>query len=116
MKKKTITINGKEYAVVFNMQAMLNFEEIAGKSFFGENFNMLKERIAVVVAAVIAANPDTDLQFSEIINGADLQGLKDLITAYAVVMELITEFFTRPAVEPEQSAPADDEEGDKTKN
>jgi hypothetical protein len=114
MNKKTITLGGKEYAVVFNMQAMLNYEFIAGKSFFGEDFALLKERMALIVAAVTAADEEAELKLTDLVNGADIQVLKDIITAFAVVMTLVSDFFGKPAVEPEDKS--EDNEEDKKKN
>ena len=41
--KNPITINGKQYPVIFDMQTIMNFEEVtSGKSFFTENLTTLK--------------------------------------------------------------------------
>ena len=50
MNTKEITINGKTYPVVFNMKTILGYEQISGKSFFGEDFSKMGERLALIAA------------------------------------------------------------------
>ena len=47
MTQKKIKMAGKTYPVVFTLKTMMNFEEITGKSFFNENFETMKSRIAL---------------------------------------------------------------------
>lgn len=115
MIKKEITINGKQYPVVFNMQTILNFEEVCNKSFFGEGFEMLKDRIALIISAVLAANKDAELTIDEMIQAENYAVVQDIITAYATVMVLANEFFMVPAVEPKDEKPSE-EDDEKAKN
>lgn len=115
--KKEITINGKNYPIVFNMKTMMNFEEISGKSFFGEEFAHLKERIALIIAAVLAANENTTLTAEEMIEAQDLKALQEILAAYQIVMELAGEFFKVPDIEKQNNPEKEDENGDeKPKN
>ena len=85
------------------MKTMLNYEEISGKSFFGEDFAHLKERIALIMSAALTADENTTLTVEE------------LMAAYNIVMELCAEFMKIPAVEPKPEKPSEDEE-EKAKN
>ena len=111
MITKEITINGKTYPVVFNMKTILGYEEISGKSFFGEDFSKMSERLALITAAVISAGGKEELSIDEMINADKLELVQEIIAAYTVVIEMVNEFFKKPDVEPKQK-----EEGDKGKN
>ena len=115
MTQKEITIGGKTYPVAFSMKTMLNYEEISGKPFFGESFDHLKERIALIMSAALTADENTTLTVEELMNGDDWDKVKDILAAYNTVMELCAEFMKIPSVEPKPEKPSEDEEG-KTKN
>ena len=61
MTSQNITINGQEYPVVFTLLTMSNFEEITEKGFFEANMSKTNVRLAVVVAAALAADSNTKL-------------------------------------------------------
>ena len=109
MTQKEITINGQNYPIVFNMQTILNFEEISNKSFFGEDFNKLKDRIALIISAVLAADKNTTLTIDEMIQTDSFAVVQEVFTAYAIVMELANEFFKVPDVEPKDEQPSEDD-------
>lgn len=111
MKQKEITINGKTYPVVFNMKTILGYEQISGKSFFGEDFSKMSERLALVTAAVVSAGGKEELSIDELIYADKLELVQEILTAYTVVIGMVNEFFKKPDVEPKQ-----EEEGDKGKN
>ena len=108
---KEITINGKKYPVVFNMKTILGYEQISGKSFFGEDFAKMSERLALIVAAVISADSKADISIDDMINADTMELVQEILTAYTVVIDMVNEFFKKPDVEPKQ-----EEEGDKGKN
>ena len=120
MKQKEITIQGKQYPVVFDLQTMMNFEEITnGQSFFGANLETLKSRVAIIAAAAISADEKTDLTVEAILGDKDYKAMQQIIAAYNIVMTLASVFFPIPEIEkkniPEQ--PAEETEGDeKPKN
>lgn len=117
MQQKEITIGGKQYPVVFTLQTMMNFEEIAGKSFFGESFDGFKERIALIISAVLAADEKADITVEQMTNAETWQQAQDIIKAYVAVMELSAKFFNIPEVEPKDEKPTDEtEEEEKPKN
>jgi hypothetical protein len=109
---KEITINGKTYPVVFNMKTILGYEQISGKSFFGEDFAKMSERLALIVAAVISAGGKEELSIDDMINADRMELVQEILTAYTVVIGMVNEFFKTPDVEPKPN----EEEGDKGKN
>ena len=111
MNTKEITINGKTYPVVFNMKTILGYEQISGKSFFGEDFSKMSERLALIVAAVISADSKADISIDDMMNADRMELVQEILTANTIVIGMVNEFFKTPDVEPKQ-----EEEGDKGKN
>ena len=109
---KEITINGKTYPVVFNMKTILGYEQISKKSFFGEDFSKMSERLALIVAAVISAGGKEELSIDDMINADTMELVQEILTAYTVVIGMVNEFFKTPDVEPKPN----EEEVDKGKN
>ena len=120
MTKKEITINGKQYPVIFDMQTIMNFEEVtSGKSFFTENLMTLKNRIALIIAAVTAADENTQLEVKDITGNHSMAEVQQIIAAYAVIDSLAAEFFKIPEIEKKNNPepPAEETESeDKPKN
>ena len=117
MQQKEITIGDKQYPIVFTLKTMMNFEEITGKSFFGESFDGFKERIALIISAVFAADENADITIEQLTNADTWQTAQDIIKAYVAVMELSAKFFNIPEVEPKDEKPADKTEDEgKAKN
>ena len=110
MQQKEITIGGKQYPIVFTLKTMMNFEEITGKSFFGETFDTFKSRIVLIISAVFAADENSDLTIEKLANADTWQAAQDIVKAYVAVMELSTKFFNTPEVEPKDEKPADETE------
>ena len=120
MTKKEITIKGKQYPVAFDMQTIMNFEEVtSGKSFFTENLTTLKNRIALIIAAVTAADEDTPLEVKDLVGSRSLDDVQEIIAAYNIIDALAAEFFKIPEIEKKNNPepPAEETEGeDKPKN
>lgn len=116
MKTKEITIGGKNYPVAFSMKTMLNFEEISGKPFFGELFDHLKERIALIMSAALTADDNTKLTIEDLMKGDEWERVKELMAGYNIVMELCAEFMEIPAVEPKPENPSEESQEGKAKN
>ena len=115
MTQKEITINGKQYPVIFTLATLSNFEEITGKAFFSQNLDTVKNRIAIICAAAIAADENTALTVEELRGKDSWEDYVQITNAYQVVMKLAETFFKKPEVEKEEEKPA--EEGDaKPKN
>ena len=91
--ERTITIDGKEYPVRFDMSTLIAFEQTADKSFFGENFDKLHSRVILVFAAMFAA--DEKITTDILLKSNDWQGIT---TAFNTVMEMAAEFFKVPKI------------------
>lgn len=111
MTSQKITINGKEYPVVFTLLTMSNFEEITEKGFFEANMSKTNVRLAVVVAAALAADSNTKLTIEEMRGGETLEDYKQINEAFTVVMNLAQDFFKIPKVEE-----TEDQKGETEKN
>ena len=116
MNKKEITIQGKPYPVVFNMQTILNFEEMTnGQSFFTANLETMKNRVAILAAAIFSADENTGITVEKIFGNKDYEALNEIILGYNTVMTLAGEFFKVPVSEPD-TAPEPAEGEEKAKN
>lgn len=114
MQQKEITIGGKQYPIVFTLKTMMNYEEITGQSIFSASFDNFKERIALIISAIFAADEKTDITVEQLANAESWEAAQDIVKAYVAVMELSAIFFKLPAVEPkDEPAPAEDEEQQK---
>lgn len=116
MNEKKVTINGKEYPVVFNIKTMLNYEGITGTSFFSEKFDKLKERMVLVLAAALSADEDTTLTLADLTERDSWKAIQEVIAAFAVVMQSAEEFFEIPAVAAEPQPTEKEEQEDGAKN
>ena len=114
MDKKEVTFNGTKYPVVFNMQAVLNYEDITNQSFFGEDFNLLKNRMALIMAAAIAADKDTKLDIDIIKGTDDIEAVHQIAEAFKVVMTMVGQFMHIPEVvaEAERAEQPEEDEND----
>lgn len=114
MEQREITINGKTYPVSFDMDTIINYEEVTGgQSFFGEEFKTIKTRIAVVFAAVVSANKDTTLTIEEMMGKKDLKAIQEINAAWVTVFDMAQTFFKIPEVE--QKAESDQQTDEKPK-
>lgn len=93
MNERTVTIDGKEYPVLFNMSTLIAFEQNYNKSFFGENFDKLYPRVTLVFAAMFAA--DEKITADVLLKSKDWQGITQ---AFNTIMEMAAEFFKVPQV------------------
>ena len=91
--ERTITIDGKEYPVLFNMSTLIAFEQNYNKSFFGENFDKLYPRVTLVFAAMFAA--DEKITADVLLKSKDWQGITQ---AFNTIMEMAAEFFKVPKI------------------
>lgn len=118
---KEITINDKQYPVCFDMQAMMNFEAISGQSFFNADLLMMKNRLALIIAAVLAADSESDLKIEDLVGGKDLEAVRTVNAAYTVVSELMSTFFKVSDVEKQNTQEAEQQaaqqaDGEQPKN
>ena len=117
MTQKEITINGKTYPVIFTLATLSNFEEIAKIAFFNADLGMVKNRIALICAAAIAADENTKLTVEDLRGNETWEDYVQIATAYTVVMECAGKFFHVPEIEKGNEEEQPTEEGDaKPKN
>lgn len=115
MTEKKIQIAGREFAIVFNMQTILNFEDMSPRSFFGNDMHMLIDKIYLVVAAIIAANEKEEINADEI-KQSGVEGIQQIVAAYDEVMKMAAVFFKIPAVEQKNEPEAPEDEDEQPKN
>lgn len=117
MNKKEITLNGKPVAVAFTLATLLTYEEITDSNFFGEQFEKLKERIALIFAAIHTANHETTITIDDLLNSTNWQ---EIAEAFTTVMQMAGDFFKLPKVieeaEKRESVELHDGEEDTPKN
>ena len=118
MTQKKITINGKEYPVVFNLKTLSNFEEITNQGFFESKLSKTTERMAIIMSAVLAADKNTDLTIEDMQGQQDWDAYLQITKAYNEVMALAAEFFPIPEVEKgkDPEPKEEDQEGEQPKN
>jgi hypothetical protein len=107
MKQKTITIDGREYPVVFNMSTLVLYEQTANKSFFGEDFARLYNRIILIYASMWAA--DENVNSDVLMQCQDWKGIND---AFLTVSEMATEFFHIPDIIKQDEHEAEEQQAD----
>lgn len=111
MKLNYIDINGVAYPVVFTMLTMTNFEAIINKGFFKADWNKTTERMALIIAAALAADENTKLNIETLRGKDSFDDYKQIVTAFNVVMTMANEFFEIPAVEKDKDPnPTDGEQ------
>jgi len=110
MKQKEITVNGKNYPVVFTLATLSNFEEITGKPFFKADLDMIKNRIAIICAAAIAADENTKLTVEELRGNEDLEAYKQIAAVYNTIVDMAAEFFHIPPTEKKKAEQPSEEE------
>ena len=106
MTQKEITLSGKSYPVAFNLQTMINWESITGKSFFGQDFKLIGDQTVLVVAAILSENPDADINYDGIVKASSFRTLQEIVDASNTVMALASEFFKIPDVLKEEEKKA----------
>lgn len=99
MTESKITLHGQEYPVAFNLQTIINFEDITGHSIFGDDLTTMKSRIAMIMAAVLSADDKTALTINDILGNKDWQATTEIIAAYAIVDSMSSDFFKIPEIE-----------------
>ena len=107
--KKEITIGGVQYPVEFTFQTLLNFEEISKQSFFKTDFSLIRDKIALIMAAVLTANENTKLTIEDIMGERKLKDIQDFTAASVIIIDLCNEYFEIPKVvqEAEEQEAAD---------
>ena len=113
MKQKEVTINGAQYPVVFTLDTLFGVEEIINGSFFEANFGTLKNRMALVLAAIYSADDKADITVDALKAMEPMKMIQEVTAAFVAVSELMNEFFRIPEAEkqnePEEPQPSFEE-------
>jgi hypothetical protein len=97
------------------MKTIELFESMTGKPFLDEmsnNFGLVKNRIFLIMAAILTVDENSKVTESDIRGNDDLNSYKTIMEMYVSVMELVAEFFEIPVGEKAKSQP----KGTKPKN
>jgi len=95
MTKQEIKIGTRTLPVAFDMTTLLTYEEITDRPFFGEGFERNKERLALIFAAVYAADRNTTFTIDDLMQCDNWQQVSH---AFELVTEMAKEFFIVPKV------------------
>lgn len=115
-KKNQVTILGEEIDIRFCMAVEIAYEEITGEQFNIESLNSQKNSIALYMAAILTAKPDTEITVDRLMKEASGQEIVHVATA---VVNSMTEWMRMPTIIPDDDPQPEDEEeaeGDKQKN
>lgn len=100
---------GEDIDVKMNMSVMIAYEEIAGTSFYGEEFKTTRSRYALLAAVLAASDADNTLAERLLTDASP----KEFTEAFEVAFLALADFFEIPSVmkKDEQTA-----EGEQAKN
>ena len=116
MKQNFVTFNGVDYPIVFDLQALTNFEDITDKGFFEANLNKTNNRMAIVIASVLSADKDAKLTIEEMRGKGSFDDYKQIVEAYNIVMTLANDFFKIPEVEKSKDPKPEEQEQEQEEN
>jgi hypothetical protein len=86
---------GEEIDIKFNMAVEIAYEEITGEPFNIEALSKTKNTVALDMAAIIVANPDTSISIEDLMTKANGKEIGDLNNA---VIATMTEWLQIPKV------------------
>ena len=118
-KTNPVTILGETLDIQFNMAVEINYEEISGEAFTIEALAKMRNSVALYMAAILAANPDTAITVERLLREAKGPEIAALSTA---VITAMTEWMQIPSVikdddkEPKEETIAEQPDTDKEKN
>ena len=107
----TITINGSNVVIACNMATQIGFEEISGKPFHEIDLSLVKDKMALFAATILANNPETDFNTEWLMKEATQAELTQL---EKVVFEEVNKWAGVPSTlqEPEDASSTTTEEGE----
>lgn len=104
MKKKEIKVFGETLTIAFNLSVQIMWEEITDKSFDLTTATKGKGKLALMMAAIMANNPDTAIDTDKLLT-IEAEELAALDQAIA---ECMTDFYHIPAAMKHEPAQTDD--------
>ena len=90
-----VKISNEEIDIQFNMAVEIAYEEVAGEPFNIESLSKMKNTIALCMAAIISANPDTSITMEYLLKNASVKEIGELKNA---VTETMMEWLQIPKV------------------
>ena len=90
-----VTISNEEIDIQFNMAVEIAYEEVAGEPFNIESLSKMKNTMALCMAAIVAANPDTSITMEYLLKNASVKEIGELKNA---VTETMMEWLQIPKV------------------
>ena len=90
-----VKISNEEIDIQFNMAVEIAYEEVAGEPFNIESLSKMKNTMALCMAAIIAANPDTSITMEYLLKNASVKEIGELKNA---VTETMMEWLQIPKV------------------
>lgn len=85
---------GEDIDVKMNMSVMIAYEEIAGTSFYGEEFKTTRSRYALLAAVLAASDADNTLAERLLTDASP----KEFTEAFEVAFLALADFFEIPSV------------------
>lgn len=85
---------GEDIDVKMNMSVMIAYEEIAGTSFYGEEFKTTRSRYALLAATLAASDADSSIADRLLTEATP----KEFTEAFEVVFLALADFFEIPSV------------------
>ena len=106
-----ITLNGSTVNIAFNMATQIGFEEISGKPFHEIDLSLVKHKMALFAATILANNPETDFNTEWLMKEATQAELTQL---EEVVFEEVNKWAGIPSTlqEPDEASSTTTEEGE----
>jgi hypothetical protein len=90
-----VKISNEEIDIQFNMAVEIAYEEVAGEPFNIESLSKMKNTMALCMAAIVAANPDTSITMEYLLKNASVKEIGELKNA---VTETMMEWLQIPKV------------------
>ena len=78
MTKRTVRILDQDVVIAFNMATEVAYEEISGESFSTDALSKMKSVIALLMACIIANNPDTTITIEQLMRDASAHEIATL--------------------------------------
>ena len=90
-----VKISNEEIDIQFNMAVEIAYEEVAGEPFNIESLSKMKNTMALCMAAIVAANPETGITMEYLLKNASVKEIGELKNA---VTETMMEWLQIPKV------------------
>lgn len=107
-----LTILGEEVKITFNMACELAFEEISGEAFSVESLGKTKNTVALDMAVILTANPDTKITIDRLLHeasGYELGLLNKAVyaemTAWLQIPKVITDEEAKEPIDEDEEKP-----------